>query len=195
MSLQPTDEGLTVQKLREAQRLEPDNFAIEEALMRIRITARDCEAILASQKNFPEQYSFLHSGQLLLAQALTCLGRYEEALKLRPKEFYQSSEILNSVWLALEIDIHVKKEEFIRAREKALILRGLSPNYPEAYYWSFLAEHNLKMPADGSAQKYLSLCRGLSLRQRREFDLDPFLCRRINEVEALQKKAVEATNS
>lgn len=195
MSLLPTDEELTLQKLREAQRLEPDNFAIEEALMRLRITAKDCGAILSSQKSFQDQYLFLNSSQLLLAQAFTCLGRFEEALSLRPKEFYQPSDVLASVWLALEIEIHIKKSEFIRAREKALVLRGLSPKYPESYYWSFSAENSLKMPADSSAQKYISLCRSLSLRQRREFDLDPHLCRRVPEVEAIQKKAMEATNS
>lgn len=194
LSLKPTDEELTVQKLREAQRMEPDNFAIEEALMRIRLAARDCEAVLGSQKNFPDQYLYIHSGQVLVAQALVCLGRYDEALKLKPIEYYMHTETLSAVWLALEVEIHFKKSEFIKAREKALVLRGLNPKYPEAYYWSFMAENQLKMPSESSGQKYFSLCRGLSLRQKREFDLDPFLCRRVSEVETIQKKSVEASN-
>ena len=59
---------------------------------------------------------------------------------------------------------------------------------PQIQYWFWKLQTELKDNSEKSAQKYISECKKLTSRKLRIYQVDPFLCRNVTEVENFLKK-------
>lgn len=183
LSLMSTEPAMAYQRLQDAQRIEADNLSVELALGRLNLTLNDCTQ---ANERLSKLENFVHHSEevrIFFAQAHLCSGRYD--LINLPKVSEKNRSI---VWSAIELELLFKQSQFIKARERGLAISRLDSQYPESSYWIFKIEDSLKIPAMRSAERYVNLCKSLSLRQQRSYLADPYLCRRTAEAEAFLKK-------
>lgn len=81
-----------------------------------------------------------------------------------------------------------KTSAYGKAKELAEQTLKSDSKYTEIQYWIWKLSTELKLKAEKHAQKYVSLCKSLSLRDSRAYSSDPWTCRRILEVENFVKK-------
>jgi predicted Zn-dependent protease len=188
VSLRKNDLNQALNKLNEAQRIEPDNLAIVTELSRLMIAKNDCsnaqELIAKSLKLVP----FDEELKLSNSQALACQGQWLEYAKtFDPAEVRKSA--YQKFWLPLEIEHQIKQKNLPKAQEWAISLKKLDGKYPEASYWAWKASQPLEGLKKGNAgnlddaQKYVMTCKNISASQYRQYMIDPMLCRRVVEVE------------
>ncbi|MCE3010512.1 MAG: hypothetical protein LW875_07865 [Proteobacteria bacterium] len=184
LSLVSTDPAMAYQRLQDAQRIETDNLLVEIALGRLNLAQNDC-AQATGRNSKLETYSLhVELVRIYIAQTHLCSGKYD--LVTLPK---LSDRTKSVVWSSIELELLFKQGHYIKGRERSLILMRLDSQYPEVSYWVYRIEEALKMPASRAAERYVNLCKALSLRQQRTYLADPYLCRRMTEAEAYLKKA------
>ena len=186
LSLKQTDLALCLAKLSEASRLEPENLSIQLEIMRAMIGSGDCSGAQKMSEKILETNPYSDQVRLHNAQSVLCLG------KLEPTPFAPSDLTKNSLslfWQQISVERMFKKAEFSEALDLLDKMEKQSSFYPEASYWRWKMETELKIKNEKSAQKYLASCRKITPRQFREFGSDPNLCRRVAEVENSLKKS------
>ncbi len=187
LSLASTDLAMSVNKMNEAVRMEPDNISIELALVRSQLAQNDCDGANNRIAKYKDLLPYLEDLRLHQMQALVCSGKLEEYVNAKTLPDYKKSNE-SFRWQVLEIEYYFRANLPNKAREAAQNCIKLDEKFPESYFWLWKAENDLKVKSDKSAQKYLSLCKTLSNRQARQFFWDPLLCRRTTEVETYLKK-------
>jgi hypothetical protein len=187
LSLKSTDPGLALSKLQEAARLEPENTSIEVALMRLSLSNGDCAATAGRLLKQKDLASVLEDYRLVSAQTALCQGKFSDYLGIRAGIDMKNSS-LAPFWQTAEMEYLYRTAAFAKAQEAALNLQKVDAGFPEALYWQWKAELELKLKPDKVAQKYLNQCKTMNSRQVRLYLPEPMLCRRTTEVETFLKK-------
>jgi len=187
LSLRATEPGLAVSKLQEAARLEPENTSIEIALIRQSLSTSDCAAAAGRLLKQKDLAVTLEELRLVAAQTALCQGKFNDYVTIRNAVDVKNSS-LNSFWQTAELEYLYRTGAFTKAQETAMNLQKSDMGFPEALYWQWKSELELKLKADKAAQKYLSQCKTLNSRQQRLYLPEPMLCRRTAEVESFLKK-------
>lgn len=187
MSLKSTDLGLAAAKFQEANRLEPENVAIEIESIRLLMAGKDCGAALGRLKGLEDLASHIEEIRLLKAQATVCGGQFEEYRTLKAPQDLKKGPLL-LYWQIVETEFLFKTGMFQKAKEIGQTIQKSEKNFPESSYWIWKVEIDLKQNAVPAGEKYLALCKSLSVRQLRDYSMDPSLCRRTTEVETFLKK-------
>lgn len=173
---------LALTQLREAEHLEDENILVLAHLARAQIIKGDCDSALVSLELARSLNPHAVEPAVLELRALICAKRYDifrEKIKSAPStekwdsafaQFLQGQEHirLNSTHKAFEI-LNRVTEEF--------------PQFPEAYYYLAKAGESLEKDTSAWLQKYSTLCKGLTLRDRKKFLYEPQLCGRVKEVD------------
>ncbi|KYG66752.1 hypothetical protein AZI86_06830 [Bdellovibrio bacteriovorus] len=188
VSLRKNELPQSYDKLIEASRIEPDNFAIAEELARVMIARNDCKN---AQETVQKQLNTVKHDEdlkLTLAQSLACQDKWAEYQKV-----FESFPVKKSpnmkYWLALEVEKNMSSKSMTKAQENLASLKKADEKYPEAFYWSWRFDMAQKRSNLEEAQKYVMTCKNISANQYRQYMIDPMLCRRIIEVEAEMKGA------
>lgn len=187
LSLKNTDPGTAVAKLQEASRLEPDNMSIEIALGRQALANGDCDGASGRIAKQRELFQALEELRLLAAQVSLCQGKLDDYVSLRNPQDLKIS-VLNLFWLSAEAEYLLKSANPSKSQDVVQTMIKINPAFPEASYWKWKSEIELKQKAEKSAQRYLSLCKTINSRLQRDFLAEPLLCRRTTEVETFLKK-------
>lgn len=187
LSLKTTDPATAQTKLQEAARLEPENVSIEIALERHSISVGDCDGALTRLNKQKELFPAIEELRLLAAQTSLCQNKLEEYVANRNGQDVKRSP-LATFWAIAEVEYLFKTQAYAKAQDAIQALQKQEPNFPEAAYWKWRTENELKQRSEKSAQKYLSLCKTLNSRQFREYLPEPNLCRHTVEIENFLKK-------
>jgi hypothetical protein len=187
LSLKESDPNLASSKLQEASRLEADNAAIEVALERLALSNGDCAGAAGRLMKQKELVPLIEEIRLVAAQLALCQGKFSDYLNYRGLADIKNSS-LNPFWQTAEMEYLYRTGAFIKAQEMALNAQKQDAGFPEPIYWQWKAEQELKVKSDKAAQKYVSLCKTLNSRQRRQYLPEPLLCHRTTEVETFLKK-------
>jgi hypothetical protein len=187
LSLKSTDPSVSLSKLQEAARMEPDNTSIEVAVARLAIANGDCATAAGRVLKQKDLLSSIEELRLVAAQVALCQGKFPEYLAQKGNVDLKSSS-LSSFWQAAELEYLYRTSAFIKVQEAALALQNQDPGFPEALYWEWKAGVELKVKADKAGQKYLSQCKTMNSRQIRVYLPEPMSCRRTTEVESFLKK-------
>ena len=187
LSLKSTDPGLALSKLQEAARLEPENSSIEVALMRLSLASGDCAATAGRLLKQKDLAAILEDFRLVAAQTALCQGKFSDYLGVRAGVDVKNSS-LGPFWQTAELEYLYRTAAFTKADDAAIALQKSDTNFPEALYWQWKSELELKLKADKAAQKYLNQCKTMNSRQVRLYLPEPMLCRRTTEVESFLKK-------
>jgi hypothetical protein len=187
VSMKLSDPALASQKLGDALRMEPDHLGILLAQVRVATELGDCSSALSQAKKIKETNPFSEEVDLSISQAAVCSGQFDTYQQLKTT-IDEKKNPLAVHWTAVELEYQFKAGNFIRALELSRGLQKLDPLFPEAYYWEWKAQNELKEKSESSASKYMNLCKGLSARSQRQYIAEPFLCRRTTEIETFLKK-------
>jgi hypothetical protein len=187
VSLRLNDPALANQKLTDALKLEPDHLRILLAQIRVSTELGDCSSALSQAKKIKEINPFSEEVDLSISQAAVCSGQFDSYQQLKPA-IDDRKNPLGVHWATVELEYQFKAGNFGRALELSKGLQKLDPLFPEAHYWEWKVQVELKEKAEPSASKYMNLCKSLSARAQRKYMTEPFLCRRTTEVETFLKK-------
>jgi tetratricopeptide (TPR) repeat protein len=188
LSLFSSNLKLTVMKLNEAASLEPDNAMIQIALVRAALRTEDCRSALEPLRKVQSLVPNSRAYTVLQGQVMICQNQYDKFWTLHAVAEAKATPSLE--WSALESEVHFKSRKYEEAESAASVAIKLDPLYPESYYWKWKSKILRRISTDSSGQSYLQKCKSLSLREIRSYIWDPNLCRRQQEVEEWQKKAV-----
>jgi tetratricopeptide (TPR) repeat protein len=187
LSLKQTDPPLAMSKLNEASLLEPDNLSILIEMQRVQIETGDCSSALKLGDKISEINPYSEMEKLHCGQAAVCAGKFEVYTACSPADPNKGS--LGIYWQVANIERLYKKAEYSDALEHIAQVERANPRYPEAQYWRWKVEAELKQNNEKSGQKYLTDCHKLTPRQFRDLSPDPKLCRHLAEVENSLKKS------
>ncbi len=176
---------------RAALEFEDGNILILENIARIQIGKADCDGALVTVKKARTLNPFLAEPAVLELRALICQKSFEafrEKLKLLPA-LVKNQESIVQYLIAQDF---IQQKMWRKANDILTRVSEEQPRFPEAYYLLTKTATALDREADNSAQKYVSLCKGLTIRDRKQFSLEPRLCVNAKEVEDdLAKKTTD----
>ncbi len=164
-------------KYEESLVLEPGNVQVLLGLVRAKLAAGECSAAQETLNEIekispisPEQKIFHYKTVLCLKKPLIAVendpafkGDLKVALKLVQIESLYSMQKIKEALAHLK-DIH------------------LSP-LPEVSYWQYKLHENEPALGIEAAQKYADACKSISPAMRRQFKIEPRLCKKTEEVE------------
>lgn len=188
ISLRLSDAQLSFSKTNEAFKIEPENILIQWSILRMQIQNGDCGSALSQGQKIMETSPDFEETRLVTSQAAVCAGQFDQYQRSKGT-WDQKRTSRQRHWKMLEIEYLYKTADFAQGLSLAQAQQKEDLSFPESYYWSWKLSRELKAPADVDAAKYLSLCKSLSVRQVRDFMLEPLLCRRALEVETFLKKS------
>lgn len=187
LSLRENEPQMALQKLSDAAKLEPDNLQIQLEQFRVSAILGNCNEAGAAILRLNETLFPIESVRLAAVQAALCRNQLEDARKLRGASDEKKSPLF-AIWTSTDAEILLRQNKGEKAIELIAQAQKLDPDFPESYYWQWRAETDLKKVSEKSAPKYVALCKSLSPRAYRRYLAEPFLCRRVQEVESSLKK-------
>jgi predicted Zn-dependent protease len=179
---------LALGQLREAQGLEDENILVLAQLARAQIIKQDCDSALVTLEMARSLDPHSNEAALLELRALLCAKRYEvfhEKLKTAsaPGAPGTSDKWEQAFGQFLSAQDHLRQNASHKAFEILAKVKEDFPQFPETYYYLAKAGQSLEKETSPWLQKYSSLCKGITLRERKKFSLEPQLCGRIKEVD------------
>lgn len=187
LSLRENEPQMSLQKLGDAAKLEADNLQIQLEQFRVAGILGNCSEAANTLIQLTENLSTLEVVRLAGVQAHICKGQWTEAQKLRQGNETKKS-MLAPFWSSADAELLLHQKKLEKALEVLTVGQKQDPQFPELYYWQWRAERDLKKMSNHSATKYVALCKALSPRAYRQYLAEPFLCRRVQEVETSLNK-------
>ncbi len=185
-SLLETKPKEAIDKFQEALKLEDGNMAILKALARAQLRIDDCRGADTNIKNAENFDSVSAEYHLLRLQALDCHKDFD-ALNEELKEKDIDLDGIEKFMKVFSVDENFQKKDFKKARQQLSLWETQSPDYPEVYFWKWQISNAQGVPDKVSGQKYLQLCKAMTARKRKSFNLDVDLCKSTEDVEAKLK--------
>lgn len=182
---------LALTQYRQSLELEDDNILVLTSMAKVHLAKQDCEAATSLLQRARELNPYLGEPALLELRSLIC------AKKLEPvREKMKSLPSLDK-WEENFVQYLSAQESLLQGQPKRAleVLSRVSeefPQFPEAYYFMAKAGAELNKDVEVWQQKYVSLCKSVSVRERKKYALEPRLCFAMKEVEDdLSKSAAE----
>ena len=188
LSLRMSEPQAALAKLYDASNLEPENLSILLSQMRLSISLGDCAGAFQQAQKIRETNPYSDEVALVFSQAAVCTGQFESYLQMKNVSDTKKSGMV-SFWMTTEIEYLFKTSNFQKARDLAQQLIHTDPKYPEAYFWDWKIDNEIKLKTDKSARKYVSTCKTITNKELRNYFIEPNLCKRTVDVEAYLKKS------
>jgi hypothetical protein len=173
---------LALNQLREALSLEDENLLILNNIARVQLAKQDCATAQTTLKRARTLNPYAADAAILELRALLCLKNFE-AFREKVKQVPSVDKATEAQVQYLSAQDFFQQKMWRRANEVLNKVSEDEPRFPETYYW--LRRTALETNGDGSsfAEKYVSLCKNISGRERRQYAFEPRLCANAKEVE------------
>lgn len=180
---------IALNQYREAAKLEGDNLLLIDNIARILLAKQDCGGAVQSLEKARTLYPYAAEPAVLELRALVCQKNFEafrEKMKSAPT-LEKGQDAFVQYLVAQDL---LQQKMWRKASEVLNKVSEDEPQFPETYYWLTRAGQEIGRDTENWAQKYVSLCKGITVRERKRFSLEPRLCTNLKEVEdELAKKA------
>jgi hypothetical protein len=173
---------MALTRYREALVMEDSNLLILTGIIHSQLAKLDCNGALQTVHTARMLAPHLTEPALFELRALICLGNYEsfrEKLKSLPTPDKTQDYFIQF----LTAQDYMQQKLWKRAGDLLVHVIEDQAKFPEAYYWLYKARAEMDDSDPAFAQKYLSLCKNLTIRDRKKFRLEPRLCAAMKEVE------------
>lgn len=182
---------MALTQFRQALELEDNNIQLLGSVARVQLMKMDCEGALASAQTARKVNPYDAEIAILEARSYLCAMKYDlarEKIKaLPPLDKWQASYVQ---FLGAQDALLQKSSR--KAFDAALKVTEDQPGFPEAYYLLVKAGVELGRDTEPYLQKYVSLCKAVTIRERKRYSLEPRLCLNLKDAEdELTKKSVE----
>jgi predicted Zn-dependent protease len=125
---------------------------------------------------------------LLELRTLICQKNFDD-FRLKAKQLPTLDKNQDSFAQFLQAQDYLQQKQWRKATDILLKVSEEEPQFPEPYYYLSRANDELGRESTSWAEKYVALCKGISLKARKRFSLEPRLCGFAKEVEdELSKK-------
>lgn len=175
---------------KEALTFEDNNILILDNIARVQLAKQDCNGAQATLQKVFALYPFASEPAILNLRALICLRNFEvfrEKLKTLPA-LEKGQEFYVQVLVAQDL---LQQKMWRKASDILQKVSEEDPKYPETYYFLTKAGLELGHDVEGWAAKYISLCKGVTLRERKHYSLEPQLCSATKEIDDVMSKKTD----
>lgn len=163
--------------------LEDHNVVVLTSMAKVQLLKQDCEAAAANLDKALKLNPLAIEPALLRLRVRVCRQRPEglrEAAKTLPVPLERWDDAFVQYLIAQE---YVAEKQSRKAFELLNRLVDEQPSFPEGYLWLARAGHELGRDNESWLQKYMSLCKAITNKERRRFSLEPRLCVNMKDVE------------
>ena len=126
--------------------------------------------------------------KLLRLQSLDCSSQVEQLssqLALNEADLAPVDKFVKG----LQVKDAQRRKDAKRAKMLLTAWEQSSPDYPEVFYWKYKLSADSGPLDRAAANKYVQLCKNLSLRKKKSFNLDVDLCKNSDKVDEEIKAA------
>ena len=171
-------------KYEEALKVEGQNSSVLLAEALGLLSMKKCKQAAALVERSLETNPYAQEAQLLLYKAKLCDGQNveDQMLSITDKE-------LLPIWKATQAQKALAEGRGVQATSYAREAIHLDKAYPAGYFWVWSANSGEGEEGIEEAQKFLSLCKGVTPALRRKYYWDADLCAKTETVEEAVKKA------
>lgn len=182
---------MALTQYRQSLELEDDNVLVLASMAKIHLSKQDCESAATLLQKARLLDPYFGEAAVLEARTLIC-GKKSEALKDKLKTLPVLDKWEESFVQYLSAQENLLQGQPRRAFESLSRVTEDHPQFPEAYYFLAKAGQEVGKDVEVWQQKYVSLCKSVSSRERKKFSLEPRLCVSVKEVEdELSKNSAE----
>lgn len=172
---------IALEQFKQALELEDQNTLVLSNIARIQIMKQDCEQASVNISAARKLNAFDGDLIVLDARANTCLGKYEI---LRDKNKTQGLDKWQQAMLwQLQAQENLEQKSWRKAHELAQKVAQELPGFPEAQFVLLKAGSELGKDVDEATQRYITLCKAITNKERKQFSLEPRLCASLKDVE------------
>ncbi len=168
--------------LKTALATEDDNIQVLSAIARIQLMKQDCEGATQSLASARKINNYASEPAILELRALACQQRFlvlrENAKAISTTDKWEEAYI--QYLLAQD---SIQQQNWKKAFDALLKISEEYPQFPESYFLLSKAGDELDKDTEAWLQKYVSLCKAVSGREKRRFSLEPKLCANQKEAE------------
>ena len=173
---------LALRELQAALKLEDGNLQVLDNIARVQIARSECDAALKSTESARALNPFAADSALLEMRALVCLGNFdslrEKAASLPPADRWQTA--FSQYMLAQDA---MKSQDWRKAHDALVKIGEEFPAFPEAFFLLSRTGVELEKDTEPWLEKYVSLCKAVTPREKKRFGLEPRLCANLKEAE------------
>lgn len=182
---------LALTQFRSALELEDNNILLLGSVARVQLMKQDCAGALSSLAEARKINPYDSETAVLEIRAYVCQNNYElvreKSKQLPPLDKWQASYIQH-----LLAQDSLMQKSYKKAFDAETKIAEEQPGFPDSFYVLAKAGAELGKEAEVYLQKYTSLCKALTLRERKKYSLEPKMCGNLKEAEdELAKKSTE----
>lgn len=173
---------LAMVQFNEAMILEDQNIQLLNNIARVQMIKQDCDGALSTLRNARTLNPHLGESAVLELRALTCKQNFE-VLRQKLRELPTLSKWEETYVQYLTAGELIQQKSLKKALDILSKVVNEQPQFPEAFYLAGKVANELGKDDEIYFQKYVSLCKAITSRERKRFSLEPRLCSAIKEAE------------
>lgn len=166
---------MALNHLKNALANEDKNLLVLNHIARIQLMKQDCDAAAETMSSARKINSHSSETAILELRALLCqknfTGLREKAKSIVPSDKWEEAYIQ----YLLSQD-SIQNQNWKKAFETLSKVTEEQPQFPEAHFWLGKAGQELEKDSESEFQRYVTLCKGLTVKEKRRFSLEPRLC-------------------
>lgn len=182
---------LALTHFQQALAVEDSNVAILNSVARVHLSKQDCGAAELVLQQARDINPYFGESAILQLRTFVCQQKFEtlrEKIKLLPV-IDKTSEPYVQYFNGIDLQ---QLKMWRKSLDTLLKVAEAEPQFPETYYYLSRAGLEIGREVEPWQRKYVTLCKGLTIRERKRFGLEPRLCPHVKEVEdELAKKNSE----
>lgn len=168
---------------------EDKNILVLNNMVRIQLMKQDCDAAAETVASARKINSYSSETAILELRTLLCQKNYT-GLREKARNIVTADKWEEAYVQYLLSQDAIQAQNWKKAFDSLIKVTEDQPQFPEAHFWLGKAGDELEKDTEAEYQRYVSLCKALTVKEKRRFSLEPKLCVSQKEAEdELNQKA------
>lgn len=190
-SLMFENPDMALTQFRQALELEDNNIVILSAIAKVQLLKGDCDGARLTVDQARAINPVAGEPAVLELRTMTCKQHFI-GLKEKVKQLPALDKWEDQYVQFLMAQDFMEEKAPKKALDALTKITEEQPQFPESYLWMARAGTELSRDNEAWLQKYISLCKAVTVKERRKFSLEPKLCANLKEAEdELAKKSAD----
>lgn len=169
-------------QLKEALAIEDDNIVILNSLAKIQLVKQDCDGAAASLARARALNPLAGETAVLSLRTLLCQNNITE-MRDRAKALPTLEKWEDQFVRYLMAQESLQAGSAKKAFDSLSRVAEEQPQFPETYFYLARANSEMERDNEPQLQKYISLCKAVTAKERKRFSLEPRLCAHLKEAQ------------
>jgi predicted Zn-dependent protease len=182
---------MALAQFKEALALENQNIQVLDNIARIQLFKQDCDGALQTLDQARKLNPASGESAVLELRALSCKQNFE-SLREKAKNLPALDKWEESYVQYLLAGDALQQKSYKKAFDALFKLTEENPQFPESYLLLARAAGEMNKDPEPFLEKYVSLCKAATAREKKKYSLEPRLCANLKEAEdeLAKKKAL-----